>query len=108
MQSEIDGALQEREVDPMNEKLVAAMKRIGDLTMDNDVLRTRAGHVAPLARRESWKWWPRSHTASAEPTASPVSVMVLALPVRRSTLGGGSKSVPSAVVHAVAERNRGM
>ena len=51
--SGIDGALREREGDPLNEELAAAMKRIGELTMDNEVLRARVGHVGPLARRRS-------------------------------------------------------
>lgn len=51
--SGIDGALREREGDPVNEDLAAAMKRIGELTMENEVLRTRAEHVGPLARRRS-------------------------------------------------------
>jgi transposase len=51
--SGIDGALREREGDPVTEELAAAMKRIGELTMENEVLRTRAEHVGPLARRRS-------------------------------------------------------
>lgn len=51
--SGIDGALREREGDPMSEDLAAAMKRIGELTMENEVLRTRVEHVGPLARRRS-------------------------------------------------------
>jgi transposase len=51
--SGIDGALREREGDPLNEELAGAMKRIGELTMDNEVLRARVGHVGPLARRRS-------------------------------------------------------
>lgn len=51
--SGIDGALREREGDPLNDELAAAMKRIGELTMDNEILRARVGHVGPLARRRS-------------------------------------------------------
>jgi hypothetical protein len=51
--SGIDGSLREREGDPLSEELAAAMKRIGELTMENEVLRTRVGHVGPLARRRS-------------------------------------------------------
>ncbi len=51
--SGIDGSLREREGDPLNEELSAAMKRIGELTMENEVLRARVGHVGPLARRRS-------------------------------------------------------
>jgi transposase len=46
-------ALREREGDPLNEELAAAMKRIGELTMETEVLRARVGHVGPLARRRS-------------------------------------------------------
>jgi transposase len=51
--SGIDGALREREGDAVSEELATAMKRIGELTMENEVLRTRVGHVGPLARRRS-------------------------------------------------------
>jgi hypothetical protein len=51
--SGIDGSLREREGDAVSEELAAAMKRIGELTMENEVLRTRVGHVGPLARRRS-------------------------------------------------------
>jgi hypothetical protein len=49
----IDGSLREREGDAVSEELAAAMKRIGELTMENELLRARAGHVGPLARRRS-------------------------------------------------------
>ena len=39
--SGIDGSLREREGDAVSEELAAAMKRIGELTMENEVLRTR-------------------------------------------------------------------
>jgi hypothetical protein len=51
--SGIDGSLREREGDAVSEELAAAMKRIGELTMENEVLRARMGHVGPLARRRS-------------------------------------------------------
>ena len=51
--SGIDGSLREREGDAVSEELAAAMKRIGELTMENEVLRTRVEHVGPLARRRS-------------------------------------------------------
>ena len=41
------------EGDPLSEELSAAMKRIGELTMENEVLRMRVGHAGPLARRRS-------------------------------------------------------
>src|ERR1019366_6598595 len=54
--SGIDGALREREGDAVSEELATAMKRIGELTMENEVLRTRVGHVGPLARG-GWREW---------------------------------------------------
>jgi hypothetical protein len=51
--SGIDGSLREREGDAVSEELAAAMKRIGELTMENEVLRARVGRVGPLARRRS-------------------------------------------------------
>ena len=51
--SGIDGALREREGDAVSEELAAAMKRVGELTMENEVLRARVEHGGPLARRRS-------------------------------------------------------
>jgi len=51
--SGIDGSLREREGGAVSEELSAAMKRIGELTMENEVLRARVEHVGPLARRRS-------------------------------------------------------
>lgn len=47
----IDGALRDREGDAVSEELAAAMRRVGELTMENEVLRARVGHTGPLARR---------------------------------------------------------
>ena len=49
----IDGALREREGDAVSEELAAAMRQVGELTMENEVLRARVGHAGPLARRRS-------------------------------------------------------
>jgi hypothetical protein len=49
----IDGALREREGEAVSEELAAAMRRVGELTMENEVLRARVGHAGPLARRRS-------------------------------------------------------
>src|SRR5271169_1006816 len=49
----IDGSLREREGDAVSEELAAAMRRVGELTMENEVLRARVGHAGPLARRRS-------------------------------------------------------
>ncbi len=49
----IAGALKERATDPLGEELGAAMRRIGELTMENELLRARAERPGPLARRRS-------------------------------------------------------
>jgi transposase-like protein len=47
------GALKEREADPLGDELGAAMRRIGELTMENELLRARVERPGPLARRRS-------------------------------------------------------
>src|SRR6201994_1044616 len=47
----IDGALCEREGDAVGEERPAKMGRVGEVTMENEVLRARVGQAAPLARR---------------------------------------------------------
>ena len=49
----LDGALKEREADPADGQLAAAMQRIGELSMENELLRARIGRPGPLARRRS-------------------------------------------------------
>ena len=49
----LDGALKERESDPASGALAAAMQRIGDLSMEVELLRARIGRPGPLARRRS-------------------------------------------------------
>ena len=49
----LEGALKEREADPAGGQLAAAMQRIGELSMENDLLRARIGRPGPLARRRS-------------------------------------------------------
>ena len=39
----IEGALKEREADPATGQLAAAMQRIGELSMENELLRARLG-----------------------------------------------------------------
>lgn len=51
--SGIDGALKEREGDPLQGELDAAMKRIGELTMENELMRMRFDKNRPLALRRS-------------------------------------------------------
>ena len=49
----IAGALKERGGDPVDEELAAAMRRIGELSMEVELLRARAERPGPLARRRS-------------------------------------------------------
>ena len=49
----LEGALKEREADPADGQLAAAMRRIGELSMENELLRARMGRPGPLARRRS-------------------------------------------------------
>ena len=49
----LDGALKEREADPADGQLAAAMQRIGELSMENELLRVRIERPGPLARRRS-------------------------------------------------------
>ena len=48
----LEGALREREADTADGELAAAMRRIGELTMENELLRAKMERVpGPLARR---------------------------------------------------------
>lgn len=49
----IDASLREREGTPEQAELDAAMKRIGELSMENELLRTRCRQNAPFALRRS-------------------------------------------------------
>ena len=51
--SGIDAALKERETDPIQAELSAAMRRIGELTMQNELLWQRVRKPGPLAKRRS-------------------------------------------------------
>jgi transposase len=53
--SGIDAALNERQGDPVQAELGAAMRRIGDLTMQNEILWQRVRKPGPLAKRRSSK-----------------------------------------------------
>ena len=48
-----EGALKEREADQADSQLAAAMQRIGELSMENELLRARIGRAGPLARGRS-------------------------------------------------------
>ena len=49
----LDGALKEREADPADGQLCAAMQRIGELSMEVELLRARIERPGPLGRRTS-------------------------------------------------------
>ena len=49
----LEGALKEREADQADGPLAAAMQRIGELTMENELLRAKMGRPGPLGRRPS-------------------------------------------------------
>ena len=49
----LEGALKERESDPAEGQLAAAMQRIGELSMENEMLRAKMDRPGPLARRRS-------------------------------------------------------
>ena len=48
-----EGALKEREADPTDGQLAAAMRRIGELSMEVELLRAKMERPGPLARRRS-------------------------------------------------------
>lgn len=49
----LDGALKEREADAASTELAAAMQRIGELSMEVELLRTRMERPGPLVRGRS-------------------------------------------------------
>ena len=49
----MDAGLKERESDPVADQLGAAMRRIGELSMENELLRARIERPGPLAARRS-------------------------------------------------------
>ena len=49
----LEEALKEREADPANGQLAAAMQRIGELSLENELLRSRIERSGPLGRRRS-------------------------------------------------------
>ncbi len=51
----IDEGLKSRSGDPLKAELDTAMKRIGELSMENDLLWARVRHPGPLAKRRSRK-----------------------------------------------------
>jgi hypothetical protein len=49
----LEGALKERESDPAEGQLAAALQRIGELSMEIELLRAKMDRPGPLARRRS-------------------------------------------------------
>jgi len=49
----MDAGLKERDGDPASDQLDAAMRRIGELSMENELLRSRIERPGPLAGRRS-------------------------------------------------------
>jgi uncharacterized protein HemY len=47
----LEGALREREADQADSQLAAALQRIGELTMENELLRAKMDRPGPLGRR---------------------------------------------------------
>lgn len=50
----LDGALKERETDVASAELATAMRRIGELSIENELLRSRIERPGPLGRRR-WR-----------------------------------------------------
>ena len=72
----LEGAMKEREADPADGQLAAALQRIGELSMEVELLRAKMERPGPLARRRS-RWWqarpPRPLAAATGPPASAAS-----------------------------------
>ena len=49
----LEGALKEREADPADGQLAAALRRIGELSMEIELLRAKMERPGPLVRRRS-------------------------------------------------------
>src|SRR6188508_72884 len=49
----LDGALKERETDAVSDELATAMQRVGELSMEVELLRSRIERPGPLVRRRS-------------------------------------------------------
>src|SRR3954462_4767907 len=49
----LEGALKERDTDPADSQLAAAMQRIGELSMEVELLRAKMERPGPLPRRRS-------------------------------------------------------
>ncbi len=49
----LDNGLREREGDPLQDELSAAVKKVGELSMENELLKERCRRNSPLALRRS-------------------------------------------------------
>ena len=49
----LDGALKERETDAVSDELATALQRVGELSMEVELLRSRIERPGPLVRRRS-------------------------------------------------------
>ena len=49
----LDGALKERDTDAVSDELATAMQRVGELSMEVELLRSRVERPSPLVRRRS-------------------------------------------------------
>src|SRR5919199_2866393 len=52
----LEGALKERDADQADGQLAAALQRIGELTMENELLRAKMERPGPLGRRRFGGW----------------------------------------------------
>src|SRR3954464_15321140 len=66
----LEGALKERESDPAEGQLAAAMQRIGELSMEIELLRAKMERPGPLARRRARSWRTRPPQPPAAATVS--------------------------------------
>jgi len=69
----LEGALKEREGNPAGGELAAAMRRIGELSMEVGLLRSRIERPGPLGRGRSRRWRRQPPPPPAANTASPAS-----------------------------------
>ena len=53
--SGIESGLREREGDPLKKELDAALKRIGEITMENELLKAKVDKQGPFGKRRSRK-----------------------------------------------------
>jgi transposase len=51
----IESGLRERDGDPLKKELEAALKRIGEITMENELLKAKADKQGPFGKRRSRK-----------------------------------------------------